>query len=111
MLHIFSGIEKGFRCPVCGRFFRSERDAQECCYTNDIASVIEVPVFCCELCRFADDEGDPEPMCPHFRKGKPQDGLCPDFFVDTDCENSTAIQSAFEEEMRLHRYAHIPMFS
>ena len=50
-------------------------------------------------------------MCPHFTKGKTLDGLCPDFCVDMNCENGTVIQSVFDEEMRLHRYANIPMFS
>ena len=110
MLHTFSGLEHGFRCPVCDRFYCNETDALYCCEESR-ETVNLVPVFCCELCRFADEEGEPDPMCPHFIKGKPQDGLCPDFCVDKDVENATAIQSAFDEEMRLHRYAHIPMFS
>jgi len=105
MLHTFPNSKNNFVCAVCGNTYDSLREAEKCCS----GVVNEVYACRCRTCRHGDYAGNPVPMCPNYASGQPDDELCPSYEADPG-PNGCALQASFEEEMRLHAYAGLPMF-
>ena len=105
MRHTFPNSKNVFKCSACGKTYDTLREAERCCFRD----ALEVNMVSCASCRHGNYAGNPTPMCPNYAAGMPADKVCPSYEADRG-PNQCALQSSFEEEMRLHAYSGIPMF-